>query len=105
MIPKNNVDGFRRAGIWPFDPCWIIDQPRPTSLDGNAPLLTADELVEKLEKRREELCECVLGSDGVVVSSGLMETQNGCVFTSCQALRVSMDKSPAEKEKRSRLEK
>lgn len=53
FTPDNISAGFKRAGLWPFDPTRLLGTPRPESAAQGARLVSVDELMRMMvEKKR-----------------------------------------------------
>lgn len=97
---KNIKSSFARAGIWPLDPNRLLSVPRPRSADDVGDIVGVIELQAMYQEKRQAERSALHGSDAKVHACGYLDTSNGLVLTSSQAMDLARKKATAEKAKR-----
>ena len=100
---QNIQAAFRRCGMWPIDPSKLCPHSRPRDINDQTTLVSATELVQLYEKKREEARRNVHGNESIVLERGFVSTTRGAVLTAEGAMNA-MRKRALEDEKRRRAE-
>jgi len=91
----NVQSGFRRTGLWPFNPNVLLSQARPLSTSKPFEIATVDAIVSMLETKRAAIANG-MGIRPQVQRHGFIDTSGGMTLTSADAMRLIRRKEAGE---------
>ena len=97
--------GFMRSGIWPLDHQQLLSISRPASASDADTLLCVEELQKIMEAKRRECRDNLLGWNTKIAASGFVDTAQGAVLISEQALMLAREKRAKDNAKKRIAEK
>ena len=88
---KNIITSFRKSGIWPMNPRQLLYAPRPAGRENLEEVMDVDRMCRLMEAKRMEIRDTVIGANAKILHSGYLETTEGLVLTSANALALAQE--------------
>ena len=89
---KNSITSFRKSEIWPMNPRQLLSAPRPAGRDNLEEVIDVDRMCRLMEAKRMEIRDTVIGANAKILHSGHLDTTEGLVLTSANALALAQEK-------------
>ncbi len=93
---------FTSRGIWLLDASRLLGVLRPRSAAQVSQTVVVDALQNLYEQKLRDVRLSMLGADAKMTSCGYLDTSNGLVFTSPQAMKLERKKAEDGASKRAR---